>query len=172
MSTAFARIPVGVVVERRKATSQWIDFVWRPVAALPGLPDAAPWSPLSGGGDAMQFYAGGTEVELFLSEVPRYAENLASGAPSLWVVLRPADGDPPYKLLAVTANPSEGEAYTESGADLVEAVPMPDSLQAAIAAFVAEHPLEERFHKRERTRADPEAMARRDRAGREHEDPD
>jgi hypothetical protein len=31
------RIPVGVVVERRKATSQWVDVVWRPVAVLGGL---------------------------------------------------------------------------------------------------------------------------------------
>jgi len=30
------RIPVGVVVERRKADSSWIDFVWRGVGVLPG----------------------------------------------------------------------------------------------------------------------------------------
>ena len=40
------RIPVGVVVERRKANSPWVDFVWRPVAVLGGLPDAAPWTKL------------------------------------------------------------------------------------------------------------------------------
>ncbi len=41
------RIPVGVVVERRKAKSQWIDHVWRPVAVLDGVPEAAPWTLLS-----------------------------------------------------------------------------------------------------------------------------
>ena len=41
------RIAVGIVVERRKAMSPWADFVWRPVAVLPGLPDAVPWTPLA-----------------------------------------------------------------------------------------------------------------------------
>ena len=166
MSTALARIPVGIVVERRKARSQWIDHVWVPVAALPGLPEAAPWSVLGGDEDALQFYAGGAAIELFLSDVPRYAENLGSGAPARWVVLRPQEGfregEPPYGLVAVTANPSEGEAFTESGAELVEAVPMPLAVAETVAAFVAAHPLEEHFHKRERTRADPDALARRD----------
>jgi len=61
------RIPVGVVVERRKATSQWVDVVWRPVAVLGGLPDAAPWTPLAGDGETETFYAGGAEIELYRS---------------------------------------------------------------------------------------------------------
>ena len=46
MSAALKSIPVGVVVERRKAASQWIDFLWRPVAVLPGEPEAKPWTVL------------------------------------------------------------------------------------------------------------------------------
>ena len=42
------RIPVGVVVERAKAASQWIDYLWRPVAVLAGEPDTAPWTKLTG----------------------------------------------------------------------------------------------------------------------------
>ena len=161
MSTALARIAVGIVVERRKAKSQWVDAVWQPVAALPGLPDVAPWSRLAVDGEAEQLYAGGAEVELYRSDVPRYMDNLGSGAPALWVVLRPTGGEPPYRLFAVTANPSEGEAFTESGADMVETVAMPPSVAAALAAFVAAHPVEETFHKRKQTRADPDALARR-----------
>src|SRR5262245_35505493 len=41
---ALRSIPVGVVVERLKATSPWLDFVWRPAAVLPGLPSAEPWT--------------------------------------------------------------------------------------------------------------------------------
>ena len=37
-ASALARIPVGVVVERRKATSQWIGFIWQPVTILPSRP--------------------------------------------------------------------------------------------------------------------------------------
>jgi hypothetical protein len=36
------RIPVGVVVERRKADSPWVDFVWRSVAVLPDEPETSP----------------------------------------------------------------------------------------------------------------------------------
>ncbi len=167
MTTPFARIPVGIVVERRKAKSQWVDFVWQAVAALPGLPDTPPWSALEGGGEVTRFYAGGAEVELYPSDVPRYVDNLSSGAPALWVVLRLTGSDPPYRLAAVTANPSEGEAFTESGADMVDSVAMPQGVQEAIAAFVAQHPHEETFHKRPQTRADPDALARRDHLGRQ-----
>ena len=45
--SAMVRIPVGVVVERLKAESAWIDFIWRPSAVLPGEPAARPWTMLS-----------------------------------------------------------------------------------------------------------------------------
>jgi hypothetical protein len=50
---------------------------------------------------------------------------------------------------------------TESGANLVGTVEMPKAMQETIAAFVAEHHVEEVFVKRKRDRANPEAMARR-----------
>ena len=77
-------------------------------------------------------------------------------------MLRESGTDPPYKIVTVTADPGEGEAFTESGSDLVEALPMPEPVRVAIAAFVAEHHVEhEAFSKRRRDRADPEALARR-----------
>ena len=50
---------------------------------------------------------------------------------SLWVVLRPTGVEPPYELLAVTADPAEGEAFTEAGNDLVEMVAMPEPIREA-----------------------------------------
>jgi hypothetical protein len=79
----------------------------------------------------------------------------------LWVALRPSGVDPPYEVFAVTADPSEGEAWTETGTDLVDVVTMPEVVRETIDAFVAEHHVEQPFHKRERDRADPEALARR-----------
>ena len=79
----------------------------------------------------------------------------------LWVVLRPVGVEPAYQLFAVTADPAEGEALTQAGSDLVEAVPMPPAICAQIEAFVTEHHVERPFHKRERDRADPESLARR-----------
>jgi hypothetical protein len=43
----------------------------------------------------------------------------------------------------------------------VEAVAMPDAVRAQLDAFVADHHVERPFHKRERDRPDPEALARR-----------
>jgi len=77
------------------------------------------------------------------------------------VVLRPTGAEPPYEVLSVTADPAEGEAFTEAGNDLVETVPMPDLIRHAIESFIAEHHVERPFFKRKRDRADPEALARR-----------
>jgi Protein of unknown function (DUF3305) len=156
-----ARIAVGVVVERRAATSPWIDYEWRPVRVLTGVPEAAPWTLLPGASGADTFYAGAADVELYRSETTNYRDNLASGQPMLWVVLRPTDGDPPFTLVRVTADPAEGEAFTETATDLVEAVPMPEPVAEAVAAFVAEHHVERTFEKRKRDRANPEALGRR-----------
>ncbi len=153
-------IPVGVVVERRKAASPWIDFVWRPVAVLPDQPETSAWTPLHEASETTTFYAGAAEIALHRSETPRYRDNLLAGG-GLWVVLRATGREPPLDLFLVTADPFEGEAYTESGTDLVDEVPMPENVRAVIAAFVAEHHVEETFVKRQRDRADPEALARR-----------
>jgi len=152
---------VGVVVERHKAQSPWIDFTWSPVSVLCGVPETSPWTMLSAGGDGATFYAGAAEIELYRTETGHYRDNLASGAPGLWVALRPTGGEHPYDIFAVTADPAEGEAWTQSGHDLVEVVPMPEAVQAWVANFVAEHHVEQPFQKRQRDRADPEALARR-----------
>ena len=152
-----AKISIGVVVERRKAKNAWIDFTWRPVRALPGRPDAVPWTVLATDGESTTFYVGASDVALYRSETSFYRDNLASGRPSLWVVLRPTGKEPPYELIAVTADPAEGESFTQAGDDLVEAVEMPAVVRATIEAFVAEHHVERPFYKRKRD----EAPARR-----------
>jgi hypothetical protein len=154
------RIPLGIVVERRRAKSQWVDFVWRPVVVLPGVPDAAPWTALDGDADRMKFYAGAAELELYRSDASAYRDNLETGAALVWVVLRPTGLEPPYEIAAVTAEPGEGESFTEGGANLVESLPMPQSVYAIIAEFVAEHQVDRPFVKRQRDRASAETMAR------------
>jgi len=155
------RIPVGVVVERRKADSAWIDFVWRGIAVLPDEPDMKPWTVLREQDDGQHYYAGSAAVDLYRSETQLYRDNIASGTPSIWIVLSPSEGIWPYAVSAITADPAEGEAYTEAGANLVEAVAMPEVFREAIENFIAEHHVEREFVKRERRRADPEALARR-----------
>jgi hypothetical protein len=162
------RIPVGVVVERRKAACPWIDFVWRGTCVLPDEPEMTPWTVIREQEGTTLFYAGSATVDLYRSETPRYRDNLATGAPAVWIVLTPSEGGWPYAVSAVTADPAEGEAFTEAGANLVEAVPMPEVMRVAIENFIAKHHVEVEFVKRERRRADPEALARRHHDG-DHE---
>ena len=160
-SIPLATIPVGVLVERSKSASPWADFHWRPSGVLAGVPDTPPWTKLSDDGDRATFYVGATNIELYRTETANYRDNLRMETPLLWIILRPVEGDPPYELASVTADPAEGEAMTETGVNLVEAVAMPKPMQEMIAAFVAEHHVEQIFVKRKRDRANPEALARR-----------
>ena len=161
-ATALVSISVGVVVERHKATSPWLDFVWRPVSVLAGVPSAAPWTALGPVGDMTTFYAGAATIEMHRTETANYVSNLESGVPLLWVVLRPTGAQPPYEVMTVTADPAEGEASTEAGDNLVETVPMPDGIIEALEAFIAEHHVERPFYKRQRDR-DGQPGGRKDR---------
>jgi hypothetical protein len=166
-STALAKIAVGVVVERRKARSMWADFLWRPVSVLVGETSAAPWTPLDTEAETVLFFAGEAVIELHRTETANYRNNLTSGAPALWVALRPVASEPPHEILAVTADPSEGEAFTDAGSYIVEAVPMPGDVAEAIGRFIAEHHVERPFVKRRRQPAEPAPVSCRDGKGSE-----
>jgi hypothetical protein len=159
-STALACITVGVVVERRKAISAWVDFLWRPVSVFVGSPSAAPWTPLAAEAETTLFFAGEAVIELHRTETINYRDNLASGAPALWVALQPVASERPYEILAVTADPAEGEALTDAGNNLVEAVPMPPEIAEVVVRFIAEHHVERPFLKRQRRPAEPTLAGR------------
>src|SRR3982075_3172348 len=157
-STALARMVVGVVVERRKARSPWLDLLWRPVSVLVGTPSAAAWTRIGEGGDATTFYSGEAAIELYRTEKANYRQNLCSGMPALWVVLRPIAANsagPAFDILTVTADPAEGEALTDAGNNLVATVPMPAAIIETIDNFIAEHHVERPFNKRQRDRGEP-----------------
>jgi hypothetical protein len=153
-STTLARIPVGVVVERRRAKSAWVEFLWRPVAVFAGISSVEPWTLLDTQPETVLFYAGKEVIELHRTETTYYRDNLASGAPQLWVALSPTAFEPPYELVAVTADPAEGEAFTGSGSNLVEAVPMSSDIAEIIRQFIARHHVERPFVKRRRQSAE------------------
>ena len=161
MMAPLLRISIGVVVERSTAKSPWCEFTWRATAVLGGIPDVDPWTQLASEEGTVTFYVGAAEIELYRTETENYRDNLVSAAPSVWVALLSTAGDLPYQIVAVTADPAEGEALTEPGQGIVEAVPMPVSIRDTIDSFIAEHHVERTFEKRKRNRADPEALARR-----------
>ena len=153
ISTALTRVTVAVVVERRRAKSVWADVIWRPVLVLAGKPAATTWARIGGDDKQALFYAGEAMIELHRTETTNYRDNLASATPSVWVNMRPTALDPPYDLLAVTVDPAEGEAFTDAGSNLVEAVPMPSGIAEIVSRFVAAHHVERPFVKRKRTPA-------------------
>ena len=142
---------VGVVAERRPAKSRWIDWVWKPVAVLEGVPNAEPFTRLGQEPDGTAtYYLGAQTVTLWPRETDAYLLSLSVGG-SLYVVLRPGgQGEVPWSAHLVTASPYEAEAYTTSGEEIMEAVPMPASVRKIIEAFCEAHPYEEVFEKRER----------------------
>jgi hypothetical protein len=150
---------VGVVVERRALDNPWVDHVWLPSAILPGAPAVAAWTVLRQDDGLRQVYAGPHVLSFHSIDTAHYRDNLASGSPKIWVSLRRTDGEPPVNVLGVTADPAEGEAFTEAGDDIVEALPMPPEIAARLAGFIEAHHVERDFYKRRRDAADPEALA-------------
>jgi hypothetical protein len=156
-------IEIGVIVERRRLNNPWAEYAWMPSAVLVGAPATEPWTVLDETPEITRFYAGAFLLELFGTDTESYRGNILSGQPSLWVALAPTDDPPGVALRSVTANPAEGEALTEPGTDIIEAVAMPRAIQAHLADFVKAHHIERPFVKRTRDRADPEALAARPR---------
>ncbi len=151
---------VGLVLEKRKSNSQWIDFVWEASSILSEPAEAEAGTSLGKHGESEMFYAGEATLEAHTYETPQYRDNISSGAPKIWVILKPQDNDAMPELVQVTCDPTEGEGYTETGWNIVNAIPMPEPIQVALMAFIDEHHVERGFYKRKRNKADPEALAK------------
>lgn len=154
------QIIVGLVVEEIGEDGAWAGTAstgaqWRPVTVFATPPEVAPWTPLPGARGRRSFYAGEVAIALYSTETANYIANLETGEPRLWVVLRAATGDMPIEVVTVTADPAEGEAHTEAGADMVALIAMPAEIAAEIAAFVAANHVEHVFVKRQRDKRQP-----------------
>jgi hypothetical protein len=146
------RMALGVVVERRKGTSRWQDWSWRPVSVILGAPPVGPeWRELLRGETWTQYHAANLPLELHRSETDDYLLNLSQRPPRVYVVLRPAEPGPhAYRPLLITASPAEAEGYLASGDEIVEGVPMPAAVIAWLKDFVDRHHVERPFVKRKR----------------------
>lgn len=145
-------VPLGVVVRRRPGVTRWARWSWVASAVLPGAADAD-WKVLREEGDAIEFHAATLRMTLHAAETEAYLHNLTAIEPSIFVVMRHRVGTPPLDIVLATASPYEAQDYTDNGEDLVERVPMPDTLRAMVADFVARHHVDEDFVKRRRDKA-------------------
>lgn len=150
------RMPVGVIVERRKASNPWDDFIWRAVAIVPGAASTQPWSVVREAPEATQYFAGTFELELHPRDTVLYRENLMGRSPSAYVVLLRDPAAEPHGLLVrhVTVSPGDAEVYMDD-VSTVDAVPLPDVVAAWLADYVAAFHVEQEFRKRKRKPHDP-----------------
>lgn len=154
-------IEFGLIVDCIKLSGPWSDHAWMPHQVLEGAPDTPPWTPLSQAGDRTRYFAGAFTLTLYSSDTAFYRDNLSSSRPSIWVVMQPEGSKPPLTIIAVTADPTEGEGYSQTGTNVVEVVDMPNGIAAEIAAFVAQHHVEQAFEKRKRDPGKPRKMGSR-----------
>lgn len=145
-------IQVGVVVVRKEIDSPWQDYVWRPLAVLPGAPPVDGWKEMLRGEGFVQYHAATLPLELFRKETEAYQYNLQGGDPVLYIVLLEGDEDDefPYRAHLVTASPFEAQDYLDAGDAIVEPVEMPQAVIEWVNDFSADHHSEQTFKKRKR----------------------
>ncbi|MEE3170239.1 MAG: DUF3305 domain-containing protein [Pseudomonadota bacterium] len=145
-------LQVGAVVRRSPGVTRWAKEIWKPVAVIPGAPDAF-WKELVHDGEVVDYHAGTVTMELFRADVEGYLVSLNMSVPSAWVILdRDVTGQSPsgWMLSTITANAHEALDSLDSGESIVESVPIPESLAAWIKEFIDMHYIEEPFKKRRR----------------------
>ena len=118
------RLPVAVLAERRPGATPWAEWSWRAVEVLAEAPDLPDWTVLREAEGRTLFLAGRAEVVLVPTDTPNYRDNLSAPEPAIWVVLRPVEAAPGLALHAVTVDSGEAQLYADSGADLLERLPL------------------------------------------------
>src|SRR6056297_1150435 len=145
-------LKVGAVVRRSLGVTQWAREVWKPVAVIPGAPEAF-WKELMREGEIVDYHAGTVAMELFRADVEGYLVSLNMAVPSIWVIMdRDVTSQSPsgWVISTVTASAHEALDALDSGESIVEAVPIPESMAAWIKEFIDMHYIEEPFKKRRR----------------------
>ncbi len=141
---------VGIVCRRWTPEVPWAQEKIAPTQVLSEAPDLAPGASLGRDGVGELIYFGPAELVFWTGETGHYRDNLATGAPRLWVSLAPQGEFGELAIGLVTANPYEGESLADGSGLVLEAVDMPPDIAAELAAFVAEHHVEQVFVKRKR----------------------
>lgn len=145
-------MPLGVVIRRTPGVTRWAKHAWKPVAVLPGAAQAD-WRLMREEGESAEYHAATLPLTLHRAEVEAYVVSLGMTPPSVFVVLRKGEGGAQdVTVHRVTASAYEAQDYLDSGEEIVEAVPMPEGLEAWVRAFVEAHFEETPFVKRQRDR--------------------
>ncbi|ROQ44228.1 uncharacterized protein DUF3305 [Marinobacter sp. 3-2] len=143
---------VGAVVRRSPGVTRWVKEIWKPVAVIPGAPDAF-WKELVREEDVVDYHASTVTMELFRADVEGYLVSLNMAVPSVWIIMdKDVTSQSPsgWVVSTITASAHEALDALDSGESIVEAVPIPESMAAWIKEFIDMHYIEEPFKKRRR----------------------
>ena len=161
---------VGIVVERRDSNHPWQDQVWLPVAVVPGMSAAdpsGPWKTLKEGDGWEQYLAGTLTIEVHRTDTEAYIDCLSSDPPRVFVVLQEdLEGVHEVRPFLATVSTYEAQDYADAGENIVEGVPMPESVIAWLRAFVDAHHVEQPFRKRRLRRSTEDEGSVKPRYGR------
>lgn len=154
-------IPLGIVVEKRKSTHPWGDWIWKPVAVFMNAPEGVSWVEMIRGEDYVRYHAATLPLTLHRKETEALRLNLMLDEPELYVVLQDhgdTESQFPYEPHIVTASSYDAQDFHDAGDDIIEKVAMPEGVAALIQAFVEEHHVEAVFKKRRRDKLDVEEL--------------
>ncbi len=146
---------VGVVLECRRIGNPGQEYIWRPVAVIPGAPEVARPRLLMREGPIELYHAATLSIELFPSETEGYRHNLSQAQPCVYVVLRSKETAGEPRPFLATMCPYRAQGYSEGGSDMVDGVPAPDAVLAWVTDYVAHHHVDVPFKKRGRQPFDP-----------------
>lgn len=125
-------LSLAIVMQRRPAKSRWAEFVWEPIAALPGEHGTQPKLLVEQEGLA-QWLHPGFRLELHRDETEGYFENVAAADPRVFVLWRMDEGG--ALPLFVTASLAEASRWLDAGHS-VDGVPMPPEVFAWVGEYV------------------------------------
>ena len=144
----------GVVAERQEVDNPWCDHRWRVTGLLPAAAAVPPWTLLGSRPGTLRYFAGNLALELYPLETDTLRHNVEGPTPAVYVFLRATGDAPGVTLLGGTVCAGEAQAHADTGADLVEAVPMPPDIHAWVTDFVARHHVERPSYKRKRDQSE------------------
>ncbi|MCW5584702.1 MAG: DUF3305 domain-containing protein [Chromatiales bacterium] len=140
--------PVSVILERRPATSQWVDHVWNAVGITVGRhAESAEAQLVRDEAGTSCYLVGGLEVALFADECESYYYNLVSDNPRAFVLAHAIDDNDQPRPFKVSMSFDEAHAYLE-GDDQVYAVDVPPELYRWTEAYVIANYFPEKKRKR------------------------
>lgn len=142
---------VGIVLRRKPGVTRWVKWVWEPTGLIPGA-GPANWKVLREEDGATEYHAATLPLELHRADAEAYRVSLAMHPPSAFVVMRDGEGDGPdgMGLLTLTVSAYEAQDYLDSSEDIVEPVPLPESLVAWVTSFCSAQGEDAPFKKRRR----------------------